>query len=431
MAPIYPVSLMELLDGSELERYLFGKKALQVGELLEGRVIKIINQGEALIDFGRFRAKAMIHIPLTEGEQIRVVVVETGEKIRFQIQNPIRNVFSETLVRTGFLEKNQWIDLPRIADFVNRITEQLADGIQPGQSVSADLSGMPTADGLGPVKTPFSLASVGDFQSILATLANLRNLVKAIDLTGDSQAIASKLTKLLHGSGFFTEARLLSLASSHGRIENLQNVVERIDWTAFIRQLENQGQADVKHQLGQLLTQLKNFEALEKTGQSEGGRLAPARAEVEAFLNSMISQHRQILEESQLRQDNQAVFSFNLPFEESKINGKMKLYLKKGKKKNQSTGWRISLLLDLSRVGGIRVDLYYMPQVLRLTFFVADRIIQEEIMTFSPDLIEHLQGFIESVHFEVLVSKAKIDHFEAEDWVEESGDSQAGLDIKA
>jgi hypothetical protein len=86
--------------------------------------------------------------------------------------------------------------------------------------------------------------------------------------------------------------------------------------------------------------------------------------------------------------------------------------------------------LQLSDLGGIRFDFYYLSQVLRLTVFVMDRLAQQEFLEYAGQLLEQLRQHIETVHIDVMVSRAQIDHFESEDWVDEAGDNQLRLDIK-
>lgn len=434
MASVYPLSLIELLDGSEIMRALSEKNALKVGDVLSGRVVKLINQGEALIDFGRFRARALVSIPLTEGERLHVSVLETGEKIRFQVQVPEKNVSMDILARSGFLERNQWIDLPRSADFIAGLSARLSDNVPltgPNTSpVVAPEQGMPQY----PLNTQQILATVPHeptAQSILSTLTHMKNLLGALDLHDDPQAIGARMHSLIRSSGLFWENTLVNLASSLGQGESRTGEGEAIDWNALVRQLQESAKVDFKQQIKSLVEQVKVASSQDKPLAFDKERLSTVRRELDTFIDSMLTQHRQIFEEIQLRQENQTVFSFNLPFEQANVNGKIKLYLKKGKSKNRNNGWRISLLLNLTRLGGVRVDFYYLPQVLRLTVFVLDRFLQNELMTQAQALIDRLRGIIETVHFEVLVSKAKIDHFEAEDWAEDKSEGQLSVDIKA
>jgi len=422
---------MDFLEGSELERFLLGMKSLQTGDFLEGRVIKLFNSGEALIDFGRFRAKATVQIPLAEGEHLRVIVAETGDKIRFQIQGPEKNIAADSQLRLEFIEKAQWIDLSENREFIRQITEQL----NPGQNQSNPTS-IPA-----PAQTAASLSGIGlsadtilhtqNYQTMLLALSDIKNIVNPIEIRGGAHAVATELKNLIQNSGFFLESKLLSAVMAQQGPESTPFTEQQIDWPTLVRHLQDLGQNDLKQQLNVLIRQLKNNEPSEQMARGEGSRLSSARTELESFLETMINQHRQILEETQLKQENQAIFSFHLPFEESKISGKLKLYIKKGKSKKNSPGWRISLLLNMSGLGGVRIDFYYLPQVLRLTVFVLDRTIQHELLSEATFLIEQLQQYIESVHLEVLVSKAKIDHFEAEDWLDESGQYPPGLDVKA
>lgn len=428
MVSIYPVSLLEFLDGSELERFMLEKQSLQAGEVLDGRVIKLFAQGEALVDFGRFRARALVQMPLAEGERLRVMVLETGEQIRFQIQNPEKNLQAETRVRPELLSRSQVFDLPRIVEVIKRIADSLPS--EPSNTMpSAPSNETAVVNNPQPSRATVSeLPPVSDNQSILSALANLKTMVKGLDLNGNAQAVAAKLGQLTLGSGLFWENKIVSLVLAHSGTQ--MDATETIDWQALVSQLQSIGQDDIKQQLAELVHKLRNSDPAEKPELNRSVSMAPQQSELEVLLDSMVGQQRQIFEEIQHKQDNQVIFAFNLPFEQAKISGKLKLYLKKGKTKKQDSAWRISLLLNLSRLGEIRTDFYYLPKLLRLTMFVLDRAAQNEILQNSTGLIEYLRHYIESVHLEVLVSKTKIDHFEDEEWLEEIDDKSLSVDIK-
>jgi len=434
---IYPISLLELLEGSELERFLQVKKTLQAGDILEGRVIKLFNQAEALIDFGSFRARAQVQLPLSPGELLKVMVIDAGEKIHFQIQNPEKAVSVDARALSGFIERNQWIDLKKLADFIEQVAEKISpkQGGEDNVPVSGDKSVVnierQILDRQPLVQPMTNIPADNEIHPVLSTVSNLKNLLRAIDAGGDAEVVSSKIASLLKSSGIFWENRVLTLALSQAGENELRQADTPIDWNLFRNQLETMGKEDVREQMNVLVRQLKEIENSQKTERPDVPRLASVRAELETFLETMLAQHKQILQEMNLKQEDQAIFSFNLPFEQAKVSGKMKVYLKKkGKGRKQKEGWRISLLLDLSRIGGVRVDLFYLSQILRLSIFVGDRVIQNELMHFSPMLVARLKEFIESVHVEILVSKAKIDHFETEDWVDDYSLDSSSVDIK-
>lgn len=430
MTVIYPVSLLEFLEGSELERFFQGKNQLQTGDLLEGKVIKLFHQGEALIDFGSFRARAHVELPLKEGELLKVTVVEVGEKVHFQIQNPEKAVSVQVRELSGFLERNQWIDPAKTAAFIDRVAEKISAGTE-GLSTASSAATNPEAGIPAPAATGPN--AIQEMQPILVTLSNLKNLLKPVDVDQAPEQLTAKISSLVKSSGFFWENKVLTLALPQAAENDAQKTGEPPDWGLFRQRIDALGKEDIRALMNVLVRQLKGLEASKQSSPdpTEPARLATTRAEIEVFLEAVVGQNRQILDEMLQKQENQAVFSFTLPFEQARLSGKMKLYLnKKGRGKKQNAGWRISLLLDLSRIGGVRVDLYYLSQVLRLTVFVGDRVTQSEILEFSPMLLERLKEYIESVQLEVLVSKAKIDHFEAEDWVGEYRADNANVDIK-
>jgi hypothetical protein len=81
-------NLIKVMCGSELQRSSLGKDTLSVGDRLLGRVLEIKNGGNALIDFGRFRALARTQFPIREGDVINVKVLEKGIPIKLGLNNP-------------------------------------------------------------------------------------------------------------------------------------------------------------------------------------------------------------------------------------------------------------------------------------------------------------------------------------------------------
>lgn len=431
MAVIYPVSLIEVLDGSELERFINEKRTLTLGDFLDGRVIKLFSENEALIDFGRFRAKALVASPMKEGELIRVMVMEAGEKIKFQIQAAAQNPSVDTIAKSGFLEKTQWLDLPGFQALFSRLTTQLKTG---PETASDQLISVEPATILQAADVGSSVGTVSPqppaLQSLLQTMGSLIHQFRGIDLEGESSLIGNHIKTLVQDSGFFWENKVVStLMQQTNGFEDFS--LDHFDIKSFADRIQNMGQADIRYQLTTLLEKMKNIEAEAKPHSETAQRVGQIRSELEGFMETMLGQNKQILEETQQKIDNQVVFSFTLPFEQSRINGKMKLYVKSGKSRKKSSGWRIALLLNLSDLGGVRFDFYYLPQVLRLTIFVMDRKAQDEFLKFADELRERLSQYIETVHLDVLVSRKSIDHFESEDWVDEDGDKQLRLDIKA
>lgn len=74
--------------GPEMQKFLRSRDFLQTGEKLQGKVIDVKPNGNALIDFGKFRALANSEIPLHVGQSIPVSVLSKSPQLTLRLDFP-------------------------------------------------------------------------------------------------------------------------------------------------------------------------------------------------------------------------------------------------------------------------------------------------------------------------------------------------------
>jgi hypothetical protein len=112
----------------------------------------------------------------------------------------------------------------------------------------------------------------------------------------------------------------------------------------------------------------------------------------------------------------QQVFAHTLPVQDQKSPLQLKLYYhrKEGREKH-SQPHRITLLLDMERLGPVRVDLSMIEGHLKISFFVRDLKTQQLMTPQIHDVETSLAGHFDQIQIEVLVSEQKIRQFKEED----------------
>ena len=107
------------------------------------------------------------------------------------------------------------------------------------------------------------------------------------------------------------------------------------------------------------------------------------------------------------------VFHFSLPLKERKQKAKLKMYIPK--KGNSKKGLRLSLLLDMDRLGETRIDFFIVDKNLNITFFVKNHEIKERMEADLTEIGEALDIFFHHLVLNVIVSRKKIAGFVTED----------------
>jgi adenylate kinase family enzyme len=122
------------------------------------------------------------------------------------------------------------------------------------------------------------------------------------------------------------------------------------------------------------------------------------------------------------------VFSFVVPLKEDQKKAQLKLYCPKKKQNGSQGGFKISLLLDMDRIGEVRSDFFLMEKDLSITFFVRDEDRKNLFENHFEEIKESLNPLFDYLVLKAVVSEQKIQEFHREE-LDLGGDRQIDLRI--
>ena len=151
---------------------------LQAGDRLGGRILDVRPDGQARIDFGRFRATAALPLPVQAGDHIVVRVARLGNPLALLLESPVGVPAAgpASPEKLGFPDGAAWQTLGRLARAV------------PTEAPTADPP--PASARLGPI------------------LGRLLDRLEPLALKSGTGALAGRLADMLQGSGPLLEKRL-------------------------------------------------------------------------------------------------------------------------------------------------------------------------------------------------------------------------------
>ena len=373
-------SLVRSIILSGNERSLPGQGELRVGDRLVGRVLELKGSGKAFIDFGRFRAMADVGFPVRQGEVIHVRVMDKGAPLRLGLCSP----------EPGIPEKANKIN--RLSEFPPRhLLKEL-------QSQTRHL--LPSA-GLDHKGKPGTL-------ELNSAVRNLMSHFEPMDMGKDVSQISGQLKKFIEDAGIFYEKKLEKMmepfvqgkselpAQVFSEISEIKNIVNK-DLKANLLVLREF--LDAKDPALKMLD-MKDPEGLRKT--------------VEKFLEEIAARQNDTGTRS-MRSEAAQVYTYLLPMKELEEDAKVKVYYSKKKRSRTKEGFRVSLLLDMEKIGQIRTDFFLNGRSLTVDFSVSKFPIKEFLDEHLDGLKKVLGDIFENVSVNVVVSEKKISEFEFED----------------
>ena len=238
-------------------------------------------------------------------------------------------------------------------------------------------------------------------------LATLQSHFEPLDIGENALKLAPKLKSLVEDSGIFFEKKIHDavgrLADAPARIgggespDRLPGTVDIInnDLKPNLLLLREYFDSD---KFPARLQQLENFEVIKKA--------------VEDLLINIDNQQGRAVDAEVLRQP-VLVFSFQIPLKGG-AEARLKVFYNRKRKKKEEGEFKLSLLLDMDRLGEIRTDFSQGGKKLNITFYVKNSKIKEYIETHLDEVEEPLGPGFNSVNLKVSVSREKIAAFAAE-----------------
>jgi len=375
-------SLLQAIFAPQQDRSAWVQEVIKPGDVFRLKVIDVKDNQRALVDLGKFRALAEIKFPVKAGADLLVKVTGTEGQLRLQL------IDSES--RAAGAGKNGSAQL-KILSF------ELFDRIQSDirQTVEQIL------------KLPQSQLSP---EHISRALAALDAHFESIDLNRNMEKWLPLLKSRLEDAGLFFEKKLADiLRQLAARPES--DLAGELARSPEIRKILTQ---DLKPILFMLKEYLESPDSISKILDPKS--LTRFKGTLDMLLADINNQQSRAINRHELSDPFQ-VFSAQL-----------KLYCPKKKQNGSRAGFKISLLLDMDRIGEIRTDFFLMKKDLSITFFVKDEGSKKQFENHFEEIRNSLSPLFDYLVLKAVVSEKKIQEFHHED-LGPGGDRQIDLRI--
>jgi len=371
-------------------------KDLQPGDNLTGRVVSVEDDGRVLVDLGRSRVMAQIAFSVKPGQSLNLQVIETGPVLHFRADSPENPLFKVPMPREDF---SQVLTKSQQDRFV-----QLATRLVAATEESRLLQIVP--------------------RDILVACSQVRTLFENVPVEQPVDQITQWIKAAVENRGLFFEKKLADMVSQPFLIcaEDKSMQGRPTVTKALITR-------DIKPQL----MILKNF--LTETGdlQETDIQLAPKeiafmRHSVERMLDHVVQQQDRAVARWEAGETQQVMVQL-WPLQEQNVPVELKVYYPQKRGSGESSRQHhIALLLDMDRLGLVRVDLAMISGHLHISFFVGSETLKEHFQNEIQSVEEALAGTFEQFQVDIFVSQEKIAQFHEEDT---KGATAGRVDIKA
>lgn len=336
-----------------------------------------------LMDFGRFRADARIEWAVKPGQTMELEVVEAGMPLKLRLRSTPGSPVKSFIPRMDFSRALPAAELKRLLPILDRFIDAAA-----------------------PAKGPPAVP-----QGILSAMNRLRESLQPLPLAGagGTDALALRLSRIIDASGLFFEKQLAETAAGGALPETARSGRQGPRTAPGIT-------ADLKAQLLQLKSFFTEAEAkVERPMDLSNREVAILRRSVDQLLTHIHDQSGRVL---QLMGDDHpmVVVSHQLDIKDLGAPLKLKIYYPKKKSHEQPSGrCRLAMLLDMDRLGPVRIDMSVFKDTLDVSFFVRNEPVRQKLESACEPLIAELKGSFGRVHITTRVSQPKIDRFEQDD----------------
>jgi hypothetical protein len=356
--------------------------SLRPGEMLTGKVIELSRDGQVLMDFGRFRARAQFDRAVQPGQSIPLEVVESGTALKLRVRDAVHPSAKPPLPALDIRRAISTADHRRLQVLMDRLVK-------------------PADTSMGKRPLP---------HHILDALGQLKTALQPMPLhsEGNMDQIVGRLKLALGGSGLFFEK-----AMAEGE-------------TGADRSVSQPGKTSGQRSRPVMATDLKAHLLQLKaffSGQ-EGHAQAPADLSVRelSFLKNCLEQLLTHVQDQQGRMvsrlgDNEPMLAVthHLYVEDQRQPVKLRIYYPQKGRKGQGEGPdRLAMLLNMDRLGPVRIDMVQFGKNLEVGFFVHSETVRQRVASALHRVREALENVYDRVRIVTRISEQKIAQFDRE-----------------
>ncbi len=386
-------SLLQAIFDPRLNRSAWFQEIVKPGDFFNLKIIEVQDNHRALVDLGKFRALAEVKFPVKAGAELLVKVSDTDGQLRLQVVDPD----SKDLVgRKNVLGRLEILSF----DVFNKIQTDIKQAAR--QILSLPDRQLPP-------------------EHIHRALATLDTHFESLDLSKTATKLLPLLKSYVENAGFFFEKNFADIINKF--IERSEGDLAK----ELIRspQIKMILAKDLKPILFMLKEYLETQDPVSKFLNTRN--LSNFKGSIDMLLADIFNQQTRAAHKFELP-DPYHVFSFTLPLKEDQQKAKLKFYYPKKNKNGSKAGFKISLLLDMDKIGEVRADFFLIKKELSITFFVNDNSHKIKFEEHLDEIDDRLAPFFDYLILKTVVSAKKIQDFHRED-LDIGSDKQIDLRI--
>jgi len=386
-------SLLQAILDPRLNRSSWLQDVVKPGDVFNLKIIEVQDNHRALVDLGKFRALAEVKFPVKAGAELLVKVSDTDGQLRLQVVDPDSKDLAGRKNVLGRLEILSY-------DVFNKIQSDIKQAAR--QILSLPDRQLPP-------------------EHIHRALATLDTHFESLDLSKTAIKLLPLLKSYVENAGFFFEKNFADI---------IHKFTERSE-ADLAKELIRSPQIKMilAKDLKPILLMLKEYlETQDPAFRSLNTRnLSGLKGSIDMLLADIFSQQNRATHKFELP-DPYHVFSFTLPLKEDQHKAKLKFYYPKNKKNGSKAGFKISLLLDMDKIGEVRTDFFLKEKELAITFFVKDESRKTKFEDNLDEISDRLAPLFDYLILKTVVSAKKIQDFHHED-LDLGSDKQIDLRI--
>ena len=386
-------SLLQAIFDPRLNRSAWFQEIVKPGDIFNLKIIEVQDNNRVLVDFGKFRALAEVKFPVKAGAELLVKVSDTDGQLRLQVVDPASKDLAGRKNVLGRLEILSF-------DVFNKIQSDIK-------------------------QTARQVLSLPDHQlppeHIHRALTTLDTHFESLDLSKTATKLLPLVKSYVENAGFFFEKNFADII--HKFVERSEvDLAKELIRSPQIKMILAK---DLKPILFMLKEYLETQDPASKFLNTRN--LSSFKGSIDMLLADIFNQQTRAAHKVELP-DPFHVFSFTLPIKEDQQKAKLKFYYPKKNKNGSKAGFKISLLLDMDKIGEVRADFLLIKKELSIIFFVNDNSLKIKFEDNLDEINDRLAPFFEYLILKTVVSAKKIEDFHRED-LDMSSDKQIDLRI--